>query len=83
MCYELVLFFASFHEMVLFCVTEAILQDCLIFSIHVTHVITLHTCRSSFGFYIWQINLKNIPVVFVSNFAGFQFMNIPESKMHL
>ncbi len=32
MCYELVLFFASFHEMVLFCVTEAILQDCLIFS---------------------------------------------------
>ncbi len=31
MCYELVLFFASFHEMVLFCVTEAILQDCLIF----------------------------------------------------
>ncbi len=56
MCYELVLFFASFHEMVLFCVTEAILQDCLIFSVHVTHVITLHTCRSSFGFYIWQIN---------------------------
>ncbi len=40
--YELVLFFASFHEMVLFCVTEAILQDCLIFSVHVTHVITLH-----------------------------------------
>ncbi len=31
MCYELVVFFASFHEMVLFCVTEAILQDCLIF----------------------------------------------------
>ncbi len=27
MCYELVLFFVSFHEMVLFCVTEAILQD--------------------------------------------------------
>ncbi len=61
-------------------------QSCRIvkfFSVHVTHVITLHTCRSSFGFYIWQINLKNIPVVFVSNFAGFHFMNIPESKMHL
>ncbi len=61
-------------------------QSCRIvkfFSVHVTHVITLHTCRSSFGFYIWQINFKNIPVVFVSNFAGFQFMNIPESKMYL
>ncbi len=31
MCYELGVFFASFHEIVLFCVTEAILQDCLIF----------------------------------------------------
>ncbi len=31
MCYELVIFFGSFHELVLFCVTEAILQDCLFF----------------------------------------------------
>lgn len=30
MCFELVLF-ANFHEMVLFCVTEAILQDCWFF----------------------------------------------------
>ncbi len=80
MCYELVLFFASFHEMVLFCVTRQSCRILYFFSVHVTHVIT---CRSSFGFYIWQIHLKNIPVVFVSDFAVFQFMNIPESKMHL
>ncbi len=58
MCYETCSILCQFSWNGIILCYRGNLAGLFNFSVHVTHVMTLHTCRSSFGFYIWQINVR-------------------------
>ncbi len=49
-------------------------QSCRIVKKNSVHVTTLHTCRSSFGFYIWQIYLWYLLVILLA-FSLWRYQN--------